>query len=133
MDRKSKFFICKKCGNLMNSYQFSGNIPSCCNAKMENMTPKCDDEGREKHLPYAVTEGDRVRVTVGSTLHPMTEGHGISWIYLVTKFGDARKYLLTGEEPIATFLLEKGDIPIAAYAHCNLHGIWKTVINKGEE
>ena len=132
MDRKSKFFICVKCANLMNAYQFSGNVPSCCNEKMENLAPMYDSEGMEKHLPYVVVDGARVKITVGADPHPMTDAHGISWIYLVTKFGDMRKYLLPGEEPAAVFTLEKGDIPIAAYAHCNMHGLWKTVINKGD-
>ena len=133
MDRKSKFFICNKCKNLMLNYQFSGNIPTCCHEKMENMNPKSEDDGKEKHSPIVKVDGERVIVTVGETPHPMTDDHGISWIYLVTKFGDARKYLLPGDEPTATFTIEKGDIPIAAYAHCNLHSIWKTIINHGDD
>ena len=130
MDRKSKFFICNKCKNLMLNYQFSGNIPSCCQEKMENLTPKYEGEGREKHILIADCDGERVRIKVGEIPHPMTDDHGISWIYLVTKFGDQRKYLLPGDEPEATFLLEKDDIPVVAYAHCNLHGIWKVTINE---
>ena len=130
MDRKSKFFRCNKCGNLMNGYHFSGNVPSCCQEKMENMTPTYDGEGGEKHLPYVITDGEKIKITVGATPHPMTEGHGISWIYLVTKFGEARKYLLPNDEPTAIFTLEKGDTPIAVYAYCNLHGLWKSVINR---
>lgn len=117
----------------MNGYHFSGNVPTCCREQMENIEPKYEDEGKEKHLPCVITNDDKVKVSVGAVPHPMTDGHGISWVYLVTKLGDARKYLLPGDEPVATFTLEKGDIPIAAYAHCNLHGMWKTVINKIDE
>ena len=28
-------------------------------------------------------------------------------------------------EPVASFTLEEGDAPAAAYAYCNLHGLWK--------
>lgn len=130
MDRKSKFFICEKCKNIVESIQFSGNSFRCCNAAMENMEPKIEDAGGEKHLPEVSVRDGCVTVTVGRIPHPMTEEHGISWVYLVTKYGEARKLLLPGEEPKAVFYLENGDIPIAAYAYCNAHGLWKTQINE---
>ena len=69
----------------------------------------------------------RVNVTVGSVLHPMAEEHSILWVYLETDKGGQKKDLKVGEAPIVSFALidEK---PIAVYAYCNLHGLWKKEI-----
>jgi len=66
-------------------------------------------------------------VTVGSVLHPMAEEHFIGWVYLETDKGIQKKYLEIGKEPSVKFAL-KDEKPVAAYAWCNLHGLWKTEI-----
>ena len=55
------------------------------------------------------------------------EEHSIQWIYLQTKKGGQRKNLAAGEAPAAAFALVD-DEPIAAYAYCNLHGLWRKEI-----
>ena len=70
-------------------------------------------------------EGNLVKVTVGSTLHPMAEEHFIQWIALETEQGNQRKTLKPGQEPTVTFALTPGDKVVAAYEYCNLHGLWK--------
>ncbi|MBQ4070891.1 MAG: desulfoferrodoxin [Clostridia bacterium] len=132
MDRKSKFFICNRCNNLNLSLTFSGEIPTCCGREMENIAPHTEGEGTEKHLPRVRVSGSLVTVSVADTPHPMTEEHNIGWIYLVTREGDARKHLIAEDSPERTFALTEGDIPVAAYAYCNRHGLWKTQINKGK-
>ena len=57
----------------------------------------------------------------------MAEEHSIQWIYLQTEKGGQRKALLPGEAPEAVFALA-GDKPVAAYAYCNLHGLWKAAV-----
>ena len=130
MDRKSKFFVCNSCKNLISTVQFSGKEICCCNKGMENIVPVTEKEGREKHTPIVKVDGNRVKVNIGEITHPMSEDHNIAWVYLVTKNGEQRKFLVPGEKPELTFLLEEDDLPIAAYAYCNLHGLWKTQINK---
>ena len=76
------------------------------------------------HIPEVTVDGDVVKVSVGSVIHPMVEEHSILWIYLETDKGGARKSLKPGEAPDAVFHLA-GERPIAAYAYCNLHGLWK--------
>ena len=132
MDRKSKFFICNKCNNLSLSLIFTGRLPICCGTQMENVDPHTDGEGREKHLPRVTVRDKLVTVSVADSPHPMTAEHSIGWIYLVTREGDARKHLISTDSPERTFALTDGDIPIAAYAYCNKHGLWKTQINKGK-
>ena len=58
----------------------------------------------------------------------MEEKHSIRWIYLQTDRGGQRRGLHPGEAPEAKFILAPGDIPVAAYAYCNLHGLWKAEI-----
>ena len=69
----------------------------------------------------------KVTVTIGSVEHPMTEEHHIVWVYLQTDRGGQRKCLEIGKAPVVTFALAD-EKPVAAYAYCNLHGLWKTEI-----
>ena len=57
--------------------------------------------------------------------HPMLEEHYIEWIYLELENGGSRKALAPGEAPEAVFHTA-GVKPVAVYAYCNLHGLWKT-------
>ena len=36
--------------------------------------------------------------------------------------------LSAGGAPEVKFALAEGEAPVAAWAYCNLHGLWKTVI-----
>ena len=79
----------------------------------------------EKHIPVAEIIGDTVKVSVGSVEHPMSEEHSILWVYLETESGGQRKSLEVGKPPVVTFALG-GEKPVAVYAYCNLHGLWKS-------
>ena len=83
----------------------------------------------EKHIPAVKVLADKVEVNVGSVNHPMEEVHWIEWVQLVTDHGSYRKWLKPGEAPHVEFLL--GDEkPLAVYAYCNLHGLWKNDLNR---
>ena len=73
-------------------------------------------------------EGNNVKVDVGSVSHPMAEEHSILWVCLETCCGVYRKHLEVGKAPVAHFALSEGEKPLAAYAYCNLHGLWKAEI-----
>ena len=64
---------------------------------------------------------------VGEVAHPMADVHFIEWIAIETTHGVQRKCLKPGQDPKAEFLLADGEKYIAAYAYCNLHGLWKSV------
>lgn len=124
---KPRFFICKHCGNLVGMIHDS-NVPMmCCGERMTELVPGSVDASKEKHVPVVTVDGNKVKVDVGSIAHPMTEEHLIQWVYLESEHGGQRKSLHAGEAPQAVFALE-GDKPVAAYAYCNLHGLWKTEI-----
>ena len=119
-----KFYKCNKCGNIIVNVENNESKP-ICSEEMVELVPKTADFATEKHVPMVKVEGNLVTVTVGSTLHPMTEEHLIQWIALETEQGSQIKYLKPGQEPVVTFALTPGDKVVAAYEYCNLHGLWK--------
>ena len=120
-----KFYVCPHCGNMIAFVNDSGVPVKCCGQNMTEIIPGSVDASLEKHVPVITKEGDLVTVKVGSVAHPMLEEHYIGWIALETKTGNQRKQLKPGAAPEATFALVEGDEPVAAYAYCNLHGLWK--------
>ena len=99
----------------------------CCGMKMTELVPNTEEASVEKHLPVVTVDGDKVNVKVGSVPHPMVEEHHIVWVYLQTDRGGQRKCLEIGADPEVTFALAD-EKPVAVYAYCNLHGLWKTDI-----
>ena len=119
-------YRCKHCGNIIAHLNDSGVRCVCCGEPMEAIVPNTTDAAGEKHVPVIGQEGCLVTVCVGSVAHPMLDVHYIEWILLETKEGRQRKTLKPGDDPKAVFALTGGDEVIAAYAYCNLHGLWKS-------
>lgn len=120
-----KFYVCKHCGNII-AYAKNKGVPvMCCGEKMSELVPGSVDAATEKHVPVISVEGNKVTVTVGEVEHPMAEEHFIEWITLETQEGNQRKELKPGSKPQAVFMLAETDKAVAAYAYCNLHGLWK--------
>ena len=120
-----KYYICEKCGNLVEVVNASGVPMVCCGQRMTHLEPGTVEASREKHIPVASVNGNLVRAEVGSVIHPMSEEHSILWISLETDRGTYRKHLSPSDAPVAEFLLADGEKPIAVFAYCNLHGLWK--------
>ena len=123
----TKFYICEKCGNLIEKIDDSGVPVVCCGQKMTPIVAGTVEASREKHIPVASVEGNVVKVSVGSVEHPMAEEHSILWVELKTDRGVQRKNLVVGEPPVVSFALA-GEKPLEVYAYCNLHGLWKSEI-----
>ena len=122
-----RFFVCEHCGNLVGVIHDAQVPMMCCGQKMTELIPGSVDAAQEKHVPVISVDGDKVTVSVGSTAHPMLEEHNIGWIYLQTEQGGQRKALKPGDAPTVTFALSD-DKPVAAFAYCNLHGLWKATV-----
>lgn len=122
---EQRYFSCKHCGNVIAMVQDKGVPIVCCGQKMGELVPGSSDGAAEKHVPVIEVDGNIVTVAVGEAPHPMLEVHFIEWISLQTKEGNQIKYLNPGEAPKAVFALCEGDEVEAAYAYCNLHGLWK--------
>ena len=124
----TKFYICPHCGNIVEMVHDAGVKPFCCGQKMNELIPNTVDASGEKHIPAVKVGEGVVEVNVGSVDHPMVDVHWIEWVQLVTNKGSYRKWLNPGEAPNVKFLLSE-EKPVAVYAYCNLHGLWKTELN----
>lgn len=123
--KETRFYVCEHCGNIVGMIHDAGVPMMCCGQKMTKMEPGTVEASVEKHLPVVTVESNAVKAVVGSVAHPMQEEHSIQWVYLQTDRGGQRKCLEIGAEPVVTFALAD-EKPLAVYAYCNLHGLWKT-------
>ncbi|PHV71993.1 desulfoferrodoxin [Sporanaerobium hydrogeniformans] len=128
MSGEQKFYRCKVCGNIVGIIEAGGGKLVCCNEAMTEIKPNTTEAATEKHLPVVSITGNEVKVVIGSVAHPMTEAHLINWVYLLTEKGGQRKCLSPNDEPCVTFALTEDDRVLAAFAYCNLHGLWKTEV-----
>ena len=86
------------------------------------LVPGSVDAAQEKHVPTVKKEGNTLTVNVGSVTHPMEEKHFIEWVAVATENTVQVHYLKPGDAPETIFTVEGSG---TAYAHCNLHGLWK--------
>ena len=126
--KKTKFYICPHCRNTVEMVYDTDIKLFCCGDEMQELLPNTVDASGEKHVPAVKVDGNVVEVNVGSVDHPMVEVHWIEWVQLVTDKGSHRKWLYPGQAPKVKFLLDE-ETPVAVYAYCNLHGLWKTDLN----
>ena len=150
------FYRCEKCGNIVALVKSAGGTLTCCGQKMTMLKANSTDAAREKHVPALAIGSGKIKVTVGSAIHPMTAEHFIEWIAHVTNNRIDIVRLKPGMEPKAEFANYSGEDEIiftgendemvlnceakpcnfvysdktakkvAVYAYCNLHGLWKT-------
>lgn len=120
-----QFYLCEHCHNLVTFLYDSGQVPVCCGDPMTRLEAKVEEaEGSEKHLPEIHQLEEKVFVNVGMYSHPMEKMHHICWIALETNKGLHIKWLKEGLTPSAEFRMEPTEYPVAAYAFCNIHGLW---------
>ena len=122
---KTKFYICRHCGNLIVKVHDAGVPVMCCGQKMEELIPNTVEASGEKHIPVATVDNGVVSVAIGSVAHPMVPEHSIEWVYVETENGGQLKKLSPGSAPEVKFHLG-GEKAVAVYAYCNLHGLWMT-------
>ena len=121
---KQKFYICKHCKNIIGMIEDSRVPIVCCGEKMTELVPNTTDATTEKHVPVVDIKDNKVTVNIGSAPHPMVDQHHISWVYIQTAKGGQRKHLDIDSEPCVSFLLSEDDSFEAAFAYCNIHGLW---------
>lgn len=118
-----KFYRCEVCGNIVAVVQNGGGRPVCCGQNMTLLDANTVEASKEKHVPVVIKADGKVKVAVGSAAHPMLPEHYIQWIALAVEGRLEFAYLKPGAEPKAEFNEAASG---AAYAYCNLHGLWKT-------
>ena len=127
---EKKFYICKHCGNMIGMIKSSGVNVVCCGDPRTELKPNTVEASQEKHLPVAewLATG-QVAVKVGEAAHPMAPEHWIRWIWAVADGQVQRVELEPEQSPEAVFNV-KGAGEVALYAYCNLHGLWKTLLQR---
>lgn len=125
-----EFYRCEKCGNTVALIKAGGGTLTCCGQAMTKLAANSTDAAQEKHVPVVQREDGKIKVEVGSVLHPMLPEHRIEWIAFVTEDKVELTFLKPGDEPKAEFAeAESGTV----YAYCNLHGLWKAALEPKEE
>ena len=124
---KQKFFLCRHCGNMIGLIKDEGIPMVCCGEDMMELVPNTVEASTEKHLPDVTVSGDKIIVQIGIVPHPMEDAHHITFVYVESENGGQRKCMAIGKEPKVSFSFID-DKPLAVYAYCNLHGLWKTEI-----
>lgn len=119
-----KFYKCAHCGDVAIKPFDSGVPLICCGEPMNELVANTTEAALEKHIPVVRVDGSRVHVEVGSTLHPMTPEHYITFVCLETRQGYQFHTLSPKDAPVADFALAPGDEAVRVYEYCNLHSLW---------
>ncbi len=123
---KKKFLRCPICGNLVEVINDSNVRVMCCGKPMEELVANTTDGATEKHVPVVEINNELVTITVGETLHPMTEEHYIMWIHVFTNLKEYHFNLNPSDNPQVKFSKDINEEIIEVNAYCNLHGLWST-------
>ncbi|MCK4717365.1 MAG: desulfoferrodoxin [Thermoplasmata archaeon] len=124
MTGRKEIYKCTICGNIVEVLHEGAGQLVCCGQPMDLMEEKTADSSTEKHVPVIERTEKGWKVTVGSTLHPMTEEHYIEWIEFICCNGAERKYLKPGDPPEAKFTCDCENV--SAREYCTIHGLWKS-------
>jgi len=123
MTKLNQVYKCNVCGNIVQVVHASIGTLSCCNQPMELLEPQTAEMAIEKHVPVIKKTEDGIKVTVGSTLHPMDDKHYIEWIEIIADGKLHRQHLYPGDKPEAFFCIKAKEV--LAREYCNIHGLWK--------
>lgn len=122
---EERFYYCNSCGNLMFAAIASGVIPHCCGEEMTLLKPNTTDGNHDKHVPVVTfPSAHTAKIKIGTEPHPMTQQHSIRFVCVETTVGCVMRYLNADDPPEAC--LRFSGKPLAVYAYCNLHGLWRT-------
>ena len=124
MAKRHEIYKCDLCGNIVEVLDGGKGQLVCCGEPMKLLEEQTADWKNEKHVPVVEKEENKVKVVVGSTLHPMVEDHWIEWIEVIADGKVQRKYLNPGDEPKAKFKVKNAE-NIIVREYCNKHGLWK--------
>ena len=121
-----KFYLCKKCGNVVSLLVNGKGTLICCGEPMEELTANTVDAALEKHVPTCEVRDNKIVIKVGEVLHPMDEEHYINFVAL--QYDDTIEIHNSKprDQPIWVFHYVEH---LKVYAYCNKHGLWETHVN----
>ena len=74
MAKRHEVYKCGVCGNIIEVLHAGKGNLVCCGQPMNLMVENTVDAAKEKHVPVIERDGNSVKVSVGSTAHPMVQG-----------------------------------------------------------
>ncbi|WOF15576.1 desulfoferrodoxin [Methanoplanus sp. FWC-SCC4] len=122
MTKTRDVYKCENCGNVVFVADAGEGELVCCGEPMVRLIAKTADFKTEKHVPVVEKTDSGIKVTVGSTPHPMTEEHHIVMIAVCEGNEMMVHWLNPGDEPVAEFSCT--DAGVRACEYCNVHGLW---------
>lgn len=122
MGKKIEIYKCDKCGNTTLLLDSGKGQMVCCDEPMKLLSEQSADFKNEKHVPIVEKTDDGIKVTVGSTLHPMLPEHHIVMIGVIDGDDLMVHWLSPGDEPVAYFPCQNEDVKAIEY--CNIHNLW---------
>lgn len=123
MTKQNEIYKCDICGNIVEVTHTGAGELVCCGEAMKLKEANTVDAAEEKHVPVIEKTDRGYKVSVGSTLHPMTEEHYIEWVELIADGVVYRHTFQPGDEPVAEFCVSADKVTAREY--CNLHGLWQ--------
>ncbi len=123
MAQQHEVYKCDLCGNIVEVLHGGVGELVCCGQPMNLMVENTVDASKEKHVPVVEKTAQGIKVTVGSTLHPMEAKHYIEWIEVIADGKSFKQFLKPGDPPVAEFCVRAGNMVVREY--CNIHGLWK--------
>ena len=124
MPARFEVYKCNLCGNIVEVLHGGAGDLVCCGENMVLLEEQTADQSTEKHVPVVEKTDSGVNVKVGSVPHPMQDKHYIEFIEVLVDGGIQRAFLEPGQEAVAAFKVDEGDIKTAR-EFCNVHGLWK--------
>ncbi len=117
--KKSKFYTCPICGNVI--FSMGNALISCCGIQLPplEVENQLENEITEEHKINVENVEDELFVTLN---HPMQKEHFISWIAVV-RF-DSVEIIKLYPEQNAECRIRFGRM-IKIYAYCNKHGLYE--------
>ena len=122
MAEKRQVYKCDVCGNIVEVLEGGQGELVCCGQEMKLFEEKTEDQAKEKHVPVVEPVAEGIKVTVGSTAHPMEDDHYIQWIEVIDGDNSCRHYLKPGQAPETVFKSLSPGVKVREY--CNVHGLW---------
>lgn len=123
MVQQHEVYKCDLCGNIVEVLHGGKGELVCCGQPMNLMVENTVDASKEKHVPVVEKTAQGVKVTVGSTPHPMEAKHYIEWIEVVADGKSYKQFLRPGDSPGAEFCIQAKNLVVREY--CNIHGLWR--------
>lgn len=124
MTELKQIYRCEVCGNVVEMERAGAGVLVCCGKEMVLEEENRDMTNAQKHIPVIIDSPDGLKIVIGEILHPMTEEHHIEWVQVITPYGEIRRRVQLGEEPIIYLpFLGKDDV-LGIRSYCNVHGMY---------